>query len=183
MTINKYIILALSILTFAGCSSDDDFSQEQSRLPLTFEASLSGSRSVTRAVGGSFDTGDELLCYVRHIYSTDLSTDKNYLEVESYKKLVTIVNGEPTEKLYWDDFSDNNSDDHYLRTANHALQSFYGYCYNGGTPSTDLVDATGVLGWTTDVDQTAEGDMKKNDLLWSSTQALVTYQHAKENRR
>ena len=182
MTINKYIILALSILTFAGCSSDDDFSQEQSRLPLTFETSLSGSRSVTRAVGGSFDTGDELLCYVRHIYSTDLSTDKNYLEVDPYKKLVTIIDGEPTEKLYWDDFSDNNSDGHYLRTANHALQSFYGYCYNGGEPTTKLVNATGVLGWTTDNDQTTVGDMKKNDLLWSPAQNPVTYVHAKENR-
>lgn len=182
MTINKYIILALSILTFAGCSSDDDFSQEQSRLPLTFEASLSGSRSVTRAVGGSFDTGDKLLCYVRHIYSTDLSTDKNYLEVDPYKKLVTIIDGEPTEKLYWDDFSDNNSDGHYLRTANHALQSFYGYCYNGGEPTTALVNATGVLGWTTDNDQTTDGDMKKNDLLWSPAQNPVTYVHAKENR-
>lgn len=182
MTINKYIILALSILTFAGCASDDDFSQEQSRLPLTFETSLSGSRSVTRAVGGSFDTGDKLLCYVRHIYSTDLSTDKNYLEVDPYKKLVTIINGEPTEKLYWDDFSDNNSDGHYLRTANHALQSFYGYCYNGGEPTTALVNATGVLGWTTDNDQTTDGDMKKNDLLWSPAQNPVTYVHAKENR-
>lgn len=182
MTINKYIILALSILTFAGCSSDDDFSQEQSRLPLTFETSLSGSRSVTRAVGGSFDTGDKLLCYVRHIYSTDLSTDKNYLEVDPYKKLVTIIDGEPTEKLYWDDFSDNNSDGHYLRTANHALQSFYGYCYNGGEPTTALVNATGVLGWTTDNDQTTVGDMKKNDLLWSPAQNPVTYVHAKENR-
>jgi len=182
MTINKYIILALSILTFAGCSSDDDFSQEKSRLPLTFEASLSGSRSVTRAVGGSFDTGDKLLCYVRHIYSTDLSTDKNYLEVDPYKKLVTIIDGEPTEKLYWDDFSDNNSDGHYLRTANHALQSFYGYCYNGGEPTTALNNATGVLGWTTAADQTTDGDMKKNDLLWSPAQNPVTYVHAKENR-
>lgn len=182
MTINKYIILALSILTFAGCSSDDDFSQEQSRLPLTFEASLSGSRSVTRAVGGDFDTDDELLCYVRHIYSTDLSTDKNYLEVDPYKKLVTIIDGEPTEKLYWDDFSDNNSDGHYLRTANHALQSFYGYCYNGGEPTTALNNATGVLGWTTAADQTTDGDMKKNDLLWSPAQNPVTYVHAKENR-
>ncbi|WP_288280666.1 fimbrillin family protein [uncultured Prevotella sp.] len=182
MTINKYIILALSILTFAGCSSDDDFSQEQSRLPLTFETSLSGSRSVTRAVGGTFDTGDKLLCYVRHIYSTDLSTDKNYLEVDPYKKLVTIIDGEPTEKLYWDDFSDNNSDGHYLRTANHALQSFYGYCYNGGEPTTALNNTTGVLGWTTDNDQTTDGDMKKNDLLWSPAQNPVTYVHAKENR-
>ena len=182
MTINKYIILALSILTFAGCSSDDDFSQEQSRLPLTFETSLSGSRSVTRAVGGSFDTDDELLCYVRHIYSTDLTTDKNYLEVDPYKKLVTIIDGEPTEKLYWDDFSDNNGDGNYLRTANHALQSYYGYCYNGGEPTTALVNATGVLGWTTDNDQTTDGDIKKNDLLWSPAQNPVTYVHAKENR-
>lgn len=182
MTINKYIILALSILTFVGCSSDDDFSQEQNRLPLTFETSLSGSRSVTRAVGGSFDTGDKLLCYVRHIYSTDLTTDKNYLEVDPYKKLVTIIDGEPTEKLYWDDFSDNNSDGHYLRTANHALQSFYGYCYNGGEPTTALNNATGVLGWTTAADQTTDGDMKKNDLLWSPAQNPVTYVHAKENR-
>ena len=183
MTINKYIILALSTLTFAGCSSDDDFSQEQSRLPLAFETSLSGSQSVTRAVGGNFDTGDNLLCYVRHIYSTDLSTDNNYLEVESYKKLVTIIDGEPTEKLYWDDFSDNNSDGHYLRTANHALQSYYGYCYNGGEPTTALVNATGVLGWTTDNDQTTVGDMKKNDLLWSPAQTPVTYEHAKETRK
>lgn len=182
MTINKYIILALSILTFAGCSSDDDFSQEQSRLPLTFETSLLGSRSVTRAVGGDFETSDELLCYVRHIYSTDLSTDKNYQVVEPYKKLVTIINGEPKEKLYWDDFSDNNSDEHYLRTVNHALQSYYGYCYNGGEPTTALDNTTGVLGWTTDNDQTTEGNMKKNDLLWSPAQPPVTYVHAKENR-
>ena len=181
MIFKNNIILALSVLTFAGCANDDEMSQEQSRLPLTFETSLSGSLPVTRAVDGSFDAKDELLCYVRHIYSTDLSTDKNYLEVESYKKLVTIVNGEPTEKLYWDDFSDNNSDDHYLRTANHALQSFYGYCYNGGTPTTGLVEATGVLGWTTDDDQTPDGDMKKNDLLWSPAQNPVTYVHAKKN--
>ena len=181
MIFKNNIILALSVLTFAGCANDDEMSQEQSRLPLTFETSLSGSLPMTRAVDGSFDAKDELLCYVRHIYSTDLSTDKNYLEVESYKKLVTIVNGEPTEKLYWDDFSDNNSDDHYLRTANHALQSFYGYCYNGGTPTTGLVKATGVLGWTTDDDQTPDGDMKKNDLLWSPAQNPVTYVHAKKN--
>lgn len=184
MTINKYIILALSTLTFAGCSSDDDFSQEQSRLPLAFETSLSGSQSVTRAVGGNFDTGDNLLCYVRHIYSTDLSTDNNYLEVESYKKLVTIIDGEPTKPLYWDDFSESTNDGSKdLRTKGHGLQSYYGYCYNGGKPTTALVNATGVLGWTTDNDQTTVGDMKKNDLLWSPAQTPVTYEHAKETRK
>ena len=173
MTINKYIILALSILTFAGCSSDDDFSQEQSRLPLTFETSLSGSRSVTRAVGGDFDTDDELLCYVRHVVGTDTVQTR----------LVTIKNDKPTKPLYWDDFSESTNDGSKdLRTKGHGLQSYYGYCYNGGEPTTALVNATGVLGWTTDNDQTTDGDMKKNDLLWSPAQNPVTYVHAKENR-
>ena len=173
MTINKYIILALSILTFAGCSSDDDFSQEKSRLPLTFETSLSGSRSVTRAVGGDFDTDDELLCYVRHVVGTDTVQTR----------LVTIKNDKPTKPLYWDDFSESTNDGSKdLRTKGHGLQSYYGYCYNGGEPTTALNNATGVLGWTTDNDQTTDGDMKKNDLLWSPAQNPVTYVHAKENR-
>ena len=183
MTIKKYITLALTTLMLAGCTSDDDFSQEQSRLPLLFETSLSGNCPVTRAVGGQFDDDDVLKCYVRHIYSNDLSTDKNYQEVSAYKRLVTLnKDGEPTVKQYWDDYSDSNSEDNDLRTSNHALQSFYGYCYNGGTPTIALVEATGVLGWTTDDDQTTDGDMKKNDLLWSAAQDPVTYQHAKENR-
>ena len=172
MTINKYIILALSILTLAGCASDDDFSQEQSRLPLTFETSLSGSRPVTRAVGDHFDTDDELLCYVRHVSSTDVVQTK----------MVTIKNGEPTEPLFWDDFSESTNDGSKdLRTAGHGLQSYYGYCYNGGTPSTALVEATGVLGWTTKDNQTVDGVMKANDLLWSAERTAITYEHAKEN--
>ena len=172
MTINKYIILALSILTFAGCSSDDDFSQEQSRLPLTFETSLSGSRSVTRAVGGDFGTDDELLCYVRHVVGTD--TVKT--------RLVTIKNDKPTKPLYWDDFSESTNDGSKdLRTKGHGLQSYYGYCYNGGTPTTVLDEATGVLGWTTKADQTASGALKANDLIWSAEQTAITYEHAKEN--
>ncbi|SHK69279.1 fimbrillin family protein [Xylanibacter ruminicola] len=181
MTIKKYITLALTALTLAGCASDDaNNSLTEDRLPLTFETSLSGSRTVTRAIGNQFEANDELLCYVRHISSSNLSTDKNYQEVSTYKKMVTInKNGEPTVKQYWDDYSDSNND---LRTKNHALQSFYGYCYNGGTPSPALVEATGVLGWTTAVDQTADGAMKANDLLWSAAQEPVTYQHAKEGR-
>ena len=172
MTINKYIILALSILTFAGCSSDDDFSQEQSRLPLTFETSLSGSRSVTRAVGGDFDTDDELLCYVRHVVGTDTVQTR----------LVTIKNDKPTKPLYWDDFSESTNDDSKdLRTKGHGLQSYYGYCYNGGTPTTALVKATGVLCWTTAADQTVYDDMKHCDLIWSAEQTAITYGHAKEN--
>lgn len=175
MTINKYIILALSILTFAGCSSDDDFSQEQSRLPLTFKTSLSGRSQVTRAAGSQIETDDELLCYVRHI--VDGQTDA----VQT--KLVTIINDEPTETLYWDDFSESTDDgSRDLRTEGHGLHSFYGYCYNGGTPTTTLVETTGVLGWTTAADQTSAEALKHNDLLWSNTQSMITYDHAKDKR-
>ena len=175
MTINKYIILALSILTFAGCSSDNDFSQEQSRLPLAFKTSLSGRSQVTRAAGSQIETDDELLCYVRHI--VDGQTDA----VQT--KLVTIINDEPTETLYWDDFSESTDDgSRDLRTEGHGLHSFYGYCYNGGTPTTTLVETTGVLGWTTATDQTSAEALKHNDLLWSNTQSMITYDHAKDKR-
>ena len=173
MTIKKYIILALSSLALAGCTCDEEVSQEENRLPLTFETSLSASRPVTRAVGGDFETNDELLCYVRHMSSTDVVKTK----------MVTIIDGNPTEKLYWDDFSESTADGAKdLRTTGHGLQSYYGYCYNGGTPSPALEEATGVLGWTTTADQTAAGAMKANDLIWSPEQTAVTYQHAKENR-
>lgn len=175
MTIKKSIILALSALTMAGCTNDDDASQTQERLPLTFETSLSGSRQVTRAVGNQFEATDKLLCYVRHII--DGATDP----VQS--KLVTIINNEPTEKLYWDDFSESTADGAKdLRTPGHGLQSFYGYCYNGGTPSTPLDETTGVLDWTTAADQTAEGTVKANDLLWSDRQSMITYDHVKDAR-
>ena len=175
MTINKYIILALLILTFAGCSSDNDFSQEQSRLPLAFKTSLSGRSQVTRAAGSQIETDDELLCYVRHI--VDGQTDA----VQT--KLVTIINDEPTETLYWDDFSESTDDgSRDLRTEGHGLHSFYGYCYNGGTPTTTLVETTGVLGWTTATDQTSAEALKHNDLLWSNTQSMITYDHAKDKR-
>ena len=179
MTIKKYITLALTTLLFAGCAKDDvNQSSDFDRLPLAFNISLTESRSVTRAVGDQIEASDELLCYVRHVYP-------NPTEYESVQeKLVTIIDGEPTEKLYWDDFSESTDDGTKdLRTAGHGLQSFYGYCYNGGTPATPLVEATGVLGWETAADQSGADVMKKNDLLWSDTQAMVTYQHAKEERK
>ena len=76
MTIKKSIILALSTLTFIGCTSDEEVSQEQSRLPLTFEINLSGSRPVTRAVGSQFEKDDMLLCYVRHVSGNEAVQSK-----------------------------------------------------------------------------------------------------------
>lgn len=78
-------------------------------------------------------------------------------------------------KLYWDDFSNSVDADHDLRTSGHYLESYYGYCYNGGTPTTALVETTGVLGWTVATDQ-HEG-FKTSDLLWSYEQTPVAYTH------
>lgn len=176
MAIKKYFILILMGLTMAGCSSDDNMDAPVlERLPLSFETSLSDSHPVTRAIDNQIEEDDELLCYVRHIID-----DNSIAEVQT--KLVTIINEAPTEVLYWDDFSESTDDGSKdLRSENHGLQSFYGYCYNGGTPTTELNKATGVLEWTTAADQSADGVMKTNDLLWSEAQEMVSYTHAKEN--
>ena len=174
MTIKKYIALSVSALLLAGCSGDGTgIVTPQESLPLVLQPTLSGSRIVTRAVGGDFETDDELLCYVRHV----IDDNGDYNNVHA--KLVTVINGQPTEPLYWDDFSNSATAATDLRTAGHGLHTFYGYCYNGGTPSTALIQGTGVLGWTTSADQRSASTLKANDLLWSPSQTMVTYNHAR----
>lgn len=171
MTFKKHIILVLSGMLMAGCAHDIEDVMQQERLPLILEPSLSGARVVTKAVGNEFEATDELLCYVRHV-------DNDGGNVQA--RMVTLKNGVPTEPLYWDDFSNSAAAAADLRTTGHGLHTFYGYCYNGGTPSTALVEATGVLGWTTPADQSGDGVLKAADLLWSATQAKVTYSHARD---
>lgn len=87
--------------------------------------------------------------------------------------------------LYWDDFSTGAKGDATdIRTAGHYLESYYGYCYNGGTPTTALVPETGVLGWTVSAAQdvvpasaTEPSNFQKSDLLWSCEQTPVAYAH------
>ena len=171
MTFRKYILFVLSGLLAAGCAGDSKEMTEQSRLPLVLEPSLSCDRLVTRAVGSQFEADDELLCYVRHL---DNAGDN----VQA--RMVTLINGVPTQPLYWDDFSNSAAAGTDLRTDGHGLHTFYGYCFNGGTPSTALTEATGVLGWTIPADQSSAGVLKANDLLWSSSQAKVAYNHARD---
>lgn len=93
--------------------------------------------------------------------------------------------------LYWDDFSANNGNDGTesslnLRDNGHYLQSYYGYCYNGGAPTTSLTEATGTLGWTVATDQktaTDKSDFKHSDLLWSAEQTPIAYRHAVDDRK
>lgn len=175
MIIRKYFILSLSVLMLAGCAGNDiSDTPDEERLPLRFETTLSNQLPVTRAVDDKIDASDELLCYVRHVINSETSV---YTQVQG--SLVTIKDNKPTTALYWDDFSNSNSAETDLRTANHGLQSYYGYCYNGATVAKDaLKDVSGELTWSASTNQSADG-IKTSDLLWSSVQTLVPYDHAK----
>ena len=101
--------------------------------------------------------------------------------------------------LYWDDFSrastGNEVEGAYdIRTSGHYLQSFYGYCFNGGEGennekgntvngniSAALVEATGVLGWKVPYDQTTQTSLTGCDLLWSAEQKPIQYAHGSQN--
>lgn len=96
----------------------------------------------------------------------------------------------PNSGIYWDDFSANSSADGtgtstYLRDTGHYLQSYYGYCYNGGTPIIALghddnhKEADGILDWAVSTDQSAadKSAFKTSDLLWSAEQTPISYVH------
>ncbi|MDD5911614.1 MAG: fimbrillin family protein [Bacteroidales bacterium] len=88
----------------------------------------------------------------------------------------------PDHPLFWDDFSeDGKGDDKNIMTPGHYLQSYYGYCYNGGSPSSDLAESTGVLEWTVPYDQSTLPSIQTLDLLWSAEQRPVAYSHGSSN--
>ncbi|QVJ80939.1 MULTISPECIES: fimbrillin family protein [Prevotellaceae] len=188
MIIRRYFILSLSALMLAGCAGDEEVNNSSStdeRLPLRLEATLSGNRHVTRAVGSEFETDDVLYSYVQHVYNKD----GNYTQVPDIQaSLVEFTNPTvdgntynltPGTALYWDDFSKSSDDGaNDLYTVGHGLRSYYGYCYNGTEiTSGALTESTGVLTWSASTNQSADG-IKTSDLLWSNTQAPVEYKHA-----
>lgn len=75
-------------------------------------------------------------------------------------------------KLYWDDFS--TSDDP-LTADGRYLQSAWGFCYNGGTPTTALSQTDGTIGWTAAGDFDSAEKLRNNDLLWSKAQKPLKY--------
>ena len=192
----NYALCIMNCALIVGCSSDESLSNaslsEEGRTPLVIEASLSTGSALTRAEGKAFDEGDQLLAYLRHTTGTTkgsytlVTTDKSPLLVTFTKgsKAMVYVDANtnrtsddltPHTPLYWEDFSNSASDDTDLRSDGHGLQSYYGYCYNGGTPSTALDEATGVLGWTVKTDQSTAANFKNSDLLWSSEQETTLY--------
>lgn len=92
-------------------------------------------------------------------------------------------------KLYWDDFSVSTENGELdLRTDGHYLQSYYGYCYNGGTPTKALGSdeahkvEDGIIDWEIQKDQyTSAVAFQHSDLLWSAEQTPVSYTHRDAN--
>lgn len=189
-----------------GCSAEENIGNAQAtqedRMPLRLEATLSSDSYVTRAVNNTFAENDELLAYIRHTtggtlghYTLTPAENPGKADQASLLVRFTIGNDEMTvvntntgltadTPLYWDDFSDSRTAATDLHTAGHGLQSYYGYCYNGGTPTTALDPDTGTLEWsvgaiTADtVHQNTTAAIQQADLLWSAEQPTVEYAHA-----
>ena len=190
MKLKNYILLTISTLTLAGCTSEDiTNTPDEERIPLRLEATLSGDRPVTRAYDNVFEKGDKLLSYVQHVYKSGsdysavtgvqaslVTFTKGSVAMEGGTEISDLTSG---TALYWDDFSNSSSADTDLRTSDHGLRSYYGYCFNGtDVKDKDFDKPNGKVTWMTTDDQSAAEDFKKNDFLWSETQTPVSYDHA-----
>ena len=193
-------------MLLAGCSKDADISNSTTlsgngeKTPLLINATLDTGKGLTRAAGKDFAKDDELLVYIRHTTGEEGGTgvghytyintapDPDYAnQLVTIKKsstaAMTVVNENVNSTtdlspVYWDDFSNSSSDETNLRTDGHGLQSYYGYCYNGGTPSTSMNVSTSVLGWTVSTEQNTGTNLQKSDILWSPEQGTVPYNHS-----
>lgn len=180
------------------------FLEGQSKTPIAIQTNLSASLQ-SRAVDKRFESGDVLLAYIEAgkttnaTFSSDgnsfkglktltLTADADNTDGDNHADLYnyTITENGPhitetedagLQKLYWDDYSSTEND---LRDAGAGIRLKYGYCYNGGTPSTALDQTAGTLGWTIG-DQTTAEAFKKSDLLYAKTQEPVSYTHGTEN--
>lgn len=180
------------------------FLEGQSKTPIAIQTNLSASLQ-SRAVDKRFESGDVLLAYIEAGKTTDATFSSDGNPFKGLKTLTLTADAENTDgdnhadlynytitengphitetedaglqKLYWDDYSSTEND---LRDAGAGIRLKYGYCYNGGTPSTALNAEEGTLGWTIGNQTTAEA-FKKSDLLYAKTQEPVSYTHGTEN--
>ena len=197
------ILSAAVALMAASCSSDtlpDTLAGNGEKTPLGVHASLSDGNPASRAADKTFAAGDSLWAYIRQVtwdgtevadYSsasvvTGVAADQSprlvlFTVDAGFGMTAVDANTEqtgditPDASLYWDDFSDSSSPDTDLRTAGHYLQSAWGFCYNGGTPTTALDKTDGTIGWTAASEFADAATLRKNDLLWSKAQKPIAY--------
>ena len=180
----------------------------------------------TRAVDGSFEQEDELIAYIRHVvedkdgvynlvsgtgvgprlarFKINTLTTGHHNAATNYddSNASTLAMAEGEVPLYWDDFSRASTSGeeegaYDIRTTGHALEVYYGYCFNGGAGagnaegtsesgniSTALVKTTGVLGWTVQENQSTDDNLKHSDLLFAKRQTPpAQYVHDKNQRK
>ena len=191
------MMVAAGWLALTGCSDamdpipnpTPDPSPEVGREALSITTTLSGSAVQTKAAGSNLAVDDVLYAYIRQVKQQDGSSDYTRVGASVEQWVTLTVKGasaavNPTETpnrestssfqetVYWDDFS---TTEHDLRTEGHALQSYYGYCYNGNTGSFEPNKSEGKLTWQVAADQTT--GYQTSDLLWSQPQTPVAYQH------
>ena len=200
MKLARNIILA-SIAAVAASCSDDTLPgtnpDNGERTPLNVAVALSNGTPLSRAEGKTFAAGDSLYAYIRQVqwdgtevedYSatgvvTPVTADQSpslVLFTVNDDFSMTAVDGTteetsnitPAKPLYWDDFSTAEKP---LTATGSYLQSAWGFCYNGGTPTTALDKTNGTIGWTASADFTPNGVLRKNDLLWSKAQKPLKY--------
>ena len=184
----RHILYISLVLLIAGCTNEENFSDTLSgkgKTPLLINATINTDRVGTRAADNTFAVNDQLKVYIRH---TTGGSKGSYSTVSAGQapSLVSInVTSAGTSPalspIYWDDFSNSADPSTDLRTTTpniHGLQSYYSYCYNGGTPSTPLNESTSELGWTVSTAQNTDTNLQKSDLLWSPEQTTVTYSHS-----
>lgn len=175
-------------MLLTGCSKDADVSNSTlsgngEKTPLRINATLNTDRAGTRAEGNTFAVNDQLKVYIRHttgaadagVYPTIAAGQAPSLVSINVTSAGTSPSLSP---IYWDDFSNSTDASTDLRTSGHGLQSYYSYCYNGGTPTTALNESTSVLGWTVSTAQNTGTNLQNSDILWSPEQETVTYSHS-----
>lgn len=197
-----WMMVAAGWLALTGCSdamdpipnpTPDPSTPEIGREALSITATLSGSAVQTKAAGSNLAAGDVLYAYIRQVKQQEGSSTYTRVDdsVESWVTLTVkdasaAVN--PTETpnrestssflqtIYWDDFSTTTHD---LRAERHALQSYYGYCYNGKEGDFKPNEDEGKLTWQVAADQTS--GYQTSDLLWSKAQDPVVYKHGSKD--
>lgn len=199
MKLSRNIILA-SIAAVAASCSDDTLPgtnpDNGERTPLNVAVALSNGTPLSRAEGNTFAAGDSLYAYIRQV-EWNQATDPDFQSVTEKAAdqspslvLFTVNSGftmtdvdgttkktsniTPTKPLYWDDFGTAEKP---LTATGSYLQSAWGFCYNGGTPTTALDKTNGTIGWTAAADFTPNGVLRNNDLLWSKAQKPLKYDH------
>ena len=190
----RNILYISLVLLIAGCTNEENFSDTLSgngkKTPLLINATINTGRADTRAADNTFAVNDQLKVYIRHTTGEEGGIGVGHYtyitptpDPDYANQLVTInvtsAGASPTlSPIYWDDFSNSATDATDLRTPGHGLQSYYSYCYNGGTPTTDLNESTSVLGWTVSTAQNTGTNLQNSDILWSPEQATVPYSHS-----